>query len=99
MPAYRPEFTGNGKERPRLHTPGPDAPTAEPDHFGPGFKQQPAVGPRTFGHSGAAGAQGFADPVTGVAYGYTRRRFGSPGGAAPENECLTAAVLEAARAV
>ncbi|MFI1285042.1 serine hydrolase domain-containing protein [Streptomyces sp. NPDC020858] len=83
----------------RLHTPGPDAVTAEPDHFGLGFKQQPAVGPRAFGHSGAAGAQGFADPVTGVAYGYTRRRFGFPGGAAPENERLTAAVLEAARAV
>ncbi|WP_314253623.1 serine hydrolase domain-containing protein [Streptomyces kutzneri] len=81
----------------RLHTPGPDAVTAEPDHFGLGFAQQPAVGPGAFGHSGAAGAQGFADPVTGIAYGYTRRRFGFPGGRAPENDRLTAAVLGVAR--
>ncbi|MCM9081527.1 hypothetical protein L1606_26205 [Streptomyces spororaveus] len=45
--------------------------------FGFGFSQQPAVvvvGPGAFGHSGAAGAPGFADPVTGIAYGCTRRR-------------------------
>ncbi|MGW7459785.1 serine hydrolase domain-containing protein [Streptomyces sp. NPDC054797] len=82
----------------KLHTPGPDTVTAEPDHFGLGFEQQPAVGPQAFGHSGAAGALGFADPATGIAYGYTRRRFGFPGGAAPENGRLTAAVLKVARA-
>ncbi|MGW6843130.1 serine hydrolase domain-containing protein [Streptomyces sp. NPDC054958] len=81
----------------RLHTPGLDAVTAESDHFGLGFEQQPAVGPGAFGHSGAAGAQGFADPATGIAYGYTRRRFGFPGGRAPENDRLTAAVLGVAR--
>uniref|UniRef100_A0AAU2JSP4 Beta-lactamase family protein n=1 Tax=Streptomyces sp. NBC_00049 TaxID=2903617 RepID=A0AAU2JSP4_9ACTN len=83
----------------RLHTPGPDVVTTEPDHFGLGFTQQPAVGPQAFGHSGAAGALGFADPVTGVAYGYTRRRYGFPGGAAPENGRLTEAVLKVARAL
>ncbi|MBT2450426.1 beta-lactamase family protein [Streptomyces sp. ISL-43] len=76
---------------------GPDLVTGEADHFGLGFKRQPAVGPEAFGHSGAAGAQGFADPVTGVAYGYTRRRFAFPGGAAGENGPLTAAVLKVAR--
>ncbi|MEU7551166.1 serine hydrolase domain-containing protein [Streptomyces sp. NPDC044571] len=81
----------------RLHTPGEDRVTAEPDHFGLGFEQQPAVGPRAFGHSGAAGGLGWADPATGLAYGYTRRRFGFPGGAAPENVPLTAAVLRIAR--
>nr|WSX50031.1 beta-lactamase family protein [Streptomyces sp. NBC_00974] len=75
---------------------GPDRVTAETDHFALGFEQQPAVGPAAFGHSGAAGGQGFADPATGVAYGYTRRRFGFPGGLAYENAALTAAVLEAA---
>lgn len=71
--------------------------TGEWDHFGLGFERQHAVGPLAFGHCGAAGAQGFADPVTGIAYGYTRRRFGFPGGIAPENVRLTAAVLEVAR--
>ncbi|WP_329379886.1 beta-lactamase family protein [Streptomyces sp. NBC_01351] len=81
----------------KLNTPGPDLVTSEPDHFGLGFKQLPEVGPRAFGHSGAAGALGYADPDTKVAYGYTRRRFGFPGGAAPENGRLTAAVLKVAR--
>ncbi|GAA0306730.1 serine hydrolase domain-containing protein [Streptomyces polychromogenes] len=81
----------------RLHTPGQDAVVAEADHFGLGFEKQHAVGPEAFGHCGAAGANGFADPVTGIAYGYTRRRFGFPGGTAPENGPLTAAVLKVAR--
>ncbi len=81
----------------RLHTPGTDRVTPEADHFGLGFERQEAVGDAAFGHSGAAGGLGWADPVTALAYGYTRRRFGFPGGAAPENERLTAAVLEVAR--
>lgn len=76
---------------------GPDRVTGDADHFALGFEQQAAVGPRAFGHQGAAGGQGFADPETGVAYGYTRRRFGFPGGLAPENAPLTAAVLKSAR--
>ncbi|MFE9636498.1 hypothetical protein [Streptomyces sp. NPDC006463] len=70
---------------------------ARPYRFALGFARQPAVGPEAFGHSGAAGAQSFADPVTGIAFGYTRRRYAFPGGAAPENERLTAAVLGVAR--
>ncbi|MFF4317448.1 serine hydrolase domain-containing protein [Streptomyces sp. NPDC001568] len=81
----------------RPHTPGTDRVTAEVDHFGLGFERQHAVGPEAFGHCGAAGGLGFADPATGIAYGYTRRRYGFPGGLAPENGPLTAAVLEAAR--
>ncbi|MFJ7202019.1 serine hydrolase domain-containing protein [Streptomyces sp. NPDC098789] len=82
----------------KLHTPGDDLVTPEKDHFGLGFERQPQVGPEAFGHCGAAGGLGFADPVTQVAYGYTRRRFGFPGGLSPENVPLTAAVLAAARA-
>ncbi|MEU2395848.1 serine hydrolase domain-containing protein [Streptomyces sp. NPDC007369] len=89
---------GTAAEWARLHTPGDDRVTPESDHFGLGFEQQPAVGPRAFGHSGAAGGLGWADPATGIAYGYVRRRFAFPGGAAPENERLTAAVLRAAAA-
>ncbi|MFG2622868.1 serine hydrolase domain-containing protein [Streptomyces sp. NPDC048507] len=81
----------------RPHTPGADAVVPEEDHFGLGFERQHAVGPEAFGHCGASGGLGFADPVTGVAYGYTRRRFGFPGGVGPENGPLTAAVLKVAR--
>ncbi|MFJ3926653.1 serine hydrolase domain-containing protein [Streptomyces sp. NPDC090022] len=89
-PLLRPETAA---EFARPHTPGMDLITAEPDHFGLGFERQPAAGPRAFGHCGAAGAQAFADPDTAVAYAYTRRRFRFPGGTAPENARLTAAVL------
>ncbi|MFF4097916.1 serine hydrolase domain-containing protein [Streptomyces sp. NPDC001903] len=80
----------------RLQTPGEDRVTGEADHFGLGFEKMHAVGVRAFGHCGAAGGLGWADPATGLAYGYTRRRFGFPGGAAPENGPLGAAVLRAA---
>ncbi|MBN6054244.1 EstA family serine hydrolase, partial [Nonomuraea sp. RK-328] len=85
----------------RPHSSGPDLVTGEPDHFLLGFEAQarhyPFVGPDAFGHSGAVGAQSFADPASGVAYAYTRRRFSFGGGAgAPENARLAAAVIEAA---
>lgn len=44
----------------------------------------------------AAGAQSFADPRSGLTYGYNRRRFAFPGGAAPENVRLVGAVHAAA---
>ncbi|MEV0530615.1 serine hydrolase domain-containing protein [Kitasatospora sp. NPDC050463] len=87
-----------------VRTAGVDLVTGERDHFGLGFEAQssryPFLGPDAFGHSGAVGAQSFADPRSGVAYGYTRRSF-SPGGGggAPENHRLAAAVLRAAEAV
>jgi hypothetical protein len=58
----------------------------------------PFLGAGTFGHSGAGGAQAFADPRCGLAYGYTRRRLAFPGGAAPENAGLVRAVHRAALA-
>ncbi|MHC5261720.1 serine hydrolase domain-containing protein [Streptomyces sp. UC4497] len=79
---------------------GTDAVTGEPDHFTLGFETEgvryPTLGATAFGHSGAAGSEAFADPRTGLAYGYTRRRFAFPGGAAPENQRLVAAVARAA---
>ncbi|MFG3493983.1 serine hydrolase domain-containing protein [Streptomyces sp. NPDC047928] len=56
----------------------------------------PWLGAGSFGHSGAGGSQAFADPRAGLAYGYTRRRFAFPGGAAPENERLVLAAHRAA---
>ncbi|HWU09754.1 MAG TPA: serine hydrolase domain-containing protein [Streptomyces sp.] len=83
----------------RVRWTGTDVVTAKADAFALGFEVvgtvYPTLGEGAFGHSGAAGSQAYADPVNGVAYGYTRRRFALPGGAAPENERLSAAVSEA----
>jgi CubicO group peptidase (beta-lactamase class C family) len=86
-----------------LRTPGADLVTGSPDHFGIGFEALSSMygflAPYALGHSGAAGSLGFADPRSGIAYGYTRRRFAFPGGAAPENQRLAAAVTRAAASV
>jgi CubicO group peptidase (beta-lactamase class C family) len=71
--------------------------------FGLGFQATsdtpyPFLGAGAFGHSGAGGSQAFADPRSGLAYGYTRRRCAFPGGAAPENERLVRAAHGAALA-
>ncbi|WP_447037208.1 serine hydrolase domain-containing protein [Streptomyces sp. DSM 118878] len=71
--------------------------------FAVGFQAQavavyPFLGAGTIGHSGVGGSQAFADPRSGLAYGYTRRRFAFPGGPAAENERLVRAVHEAALA-
>jgi CubicO group peptidase (beta-lactamase class C family) len=86
-----------------LRTPGgPDLVTGTDDHFGLGFEylagRCPFLGEDSFGHSGAAGSLGFADPASGVAYAYTRRRFAFPSehGEAPENGRLAESVLRAA---
>lgn len=86
----------------RLQTPGTDLVTGEQDHFGLGFEtshvRYPFLGETAFGHSGAAGSQAFADPASGVAYGYTRRRFHfPPSGGAPENDRFAAAIVRAAK--
>ncbi|MFC9929598.1 serine hydrolase domain-containing protein [Streptomyces sp. NPDC127190] len=59
----------------------------------------PFLGAGTFGHEGAGGVQAFADPHTGLAYGYTRRRRSLTPGAAPENNGLVAALHRAALAL
>jgi CubicO group peptidase (beta-lactamase class C family) len=83
-----------------LATPGPDLVTGEADHFGLGFERvqvpYPFLGATAFGHSGAAGAQAFADPASGVAFGYARRRFAAAGNLAPEVDGLARALVEAA---
>ncbi|MET8243833.1 hypothetical protein ABZV31_04985 [Streptomyces sp. NPDC005202] len=92
------EFSG-------LRTPGTDLVTEQVNHFGLGFEylaeQYPFLGQNAFGHSGAAGSLGFADPASGVAYAYTRRRFAFPSGqgASPENGHLAQSVLRAAATV
>jgi CubicO group peptidase (beta-lactamase class C family) len=87
----------------RTHLHGTDVVTGTVDGFALGFERMrqayPFLGEGSIGHSGAAGSQSFADPVNGVAYGYTRRTWAYPGGAAPENARLAEAVTRAAAAV
>ncbi|MER6978708.1 serine hydrolase domain-containing protein [Streptomyces carpinensis] len=88
-----------------VHTPGTDLVTGESNHFGLGFErpceQFPFLDSGVFGHSGAAGSLGFADPASGVAYAYTRRRFAPPSahGPSPENRRLAQSVLRVAAAL
>ncbi|WP_405873256.1 MULTISPECIES: serine hydrolase domain-containing protein [unclassified Streptomyces] len=88
----------------QIHSAGYDLVTRTHRAFGLGFQATadawyPFLGAGTFGHSGAGGSQAFADPRSGLAYGYTRRRCAFPGGAAPENERLVKAVHTAALTV
>lgn len=75
--------------------------TGAENAFGLGFvplaTRHPSLSPAAVGHSGAPGSQAFADPATGLAYSYARRRFAFAGGpGAAENDRLVPAVVEAA---
>ncbi|MER6633070.1 serine hydrolase domain-containing protein [Streptomyces sp. NPDC000987] len=87
----------------QFHSAGHDLVARSHRSFGLGFQMtadvwHPFLGAGTIGHSGAGGCQAFADPRSGLAYGYTRRRYAFPGGAAPENDRLARAVHTAALA-
>ncbi|MFH8896446.1 serine hydrolase domain-containing protein [Streptomyces coeruleorubidus] len=88
----------------QFHSVGYDLVSRAHRAFGLGFQMtadvaHPFLGAGTIGHSGAGGSQAFADPWSGLAYGYTRRRFAFPGGAAPENDRLAQAIHTAALAL
>ncbi|MER6420587.1 serine hydrolase domain-containing protein [Streptomyces sp. NPDC001137] len=87
----------------QVHSVGYDLVARGHRAFGLGFQATGeawylCLGAGAFGHAGAGGSQAFADPRSGLAYGYTRRRIAFPGGAAPENERLVKAVHTAALA-
>jgi CubicO group peptidase (beta-lactamase class C family) len=85
----------------KLHWTGTDLVTGDTDRFAVGFEAKggryPFLGGDAFGHAGAAGSDAFADPRSGVAYGYTRRRI-APFFYGPENHRLGAAIVRAAAA-
>ncbi|MET9680960.1 serine hydrolase domain-containing protein [Streptomyces coeruleorubidus] len=88
----------------QVHSVGYDLVSRAHRSFGLGFQStadvaHPFLGAGTIGHSGSSGSQAFADPWSGLAYGYTRRRFAFPGGAAPENDRFAQAVHRAALAL
>ncbi|MEU6557906.1 serine hydrolase domain-containing protein [Streptomyces sp. NPDC046915] len=85
----------------QLHSAGYDLVARVHKSYGLGFQATADtyhhfLGAGAFGHAGAGGSQAFADPRSGLAYGYTRRRHAFPGGAAPENDRLARVVHRAA---
>ncbi|MCT7351885.1 beta-lactamase family protein [Streptomyces sp. 15-116A] len=85
----------------QLHATGHDLVAGTHRTYALGFQAtaetwHPFLGAGSFGHSGTAGSQAFADPRSGLAYGYTRRRCAYPAGAAPENDRLAQAIHRAA---
>ena len=63
------------------HSAGTDFVLGRPSRFGLGFQlTQPerplGPNPRSFGHFGAGGSLGFADPDAGIAFGYVMNRAG-----------------------
>ena len=80
---------------------GADFVLRKPTRFGLGFQltmpERPfGTGPRSFGHFGAGGALGFADPDTRTAFAYTMNRAG-PRWHNPRVRGLLAAVAAASR--
>jgi CubicO group peptidase (beta-lactamase class C family) len=78
---------------------GTDFVLDRPSRFGLGFQlSQPerplGPNPRAFGHFGAGGSLGFADPETGLAFGYVMNRSG-PRWQNPRNRALIDAVYQA----
>lgn len=76
----------------QIRSDGPDLVLDRPSRFGAGFQlPQPerpfGTGPRAFGHFGAGGGLGFADPDAGVAFGYVIAEMG-PRWQNPRNRAL-----------
>ncbi|GAA0952971.1 serine hydrolase domain-containing protein [Actinocorallia libanotica] len=95
-PLLKPDTLG---EFAMLHSTGADLVTGPQGQYALGFQAKglryPFLSANAFGHNGSAGSESFADPVSGIAFGYTRRRF-SFNWSYPEHDRLAAAVHRAA---
>jgi CubicO group peptidase (beta-lactamase class C family) len=91
-PLLKPDTVG---EFAMLHSTGADLVRGDQGNYALGFQAKgpryPFLSANAFGHDGSAGAEAFADPRSGIAFGYTRRRFGF-GWSYPEHDRLAAAV-------
>ncbi|HSP29426.1 MAG TPA: serine hydrolase domain-containing protein [Ilumatobacteraceae bacterium] len=75
---------------------GPDACLVVPSRFGMGFmldgELTPMLSPDSFGHAGAGGSLGYADPEAKVGYGYVMNQMGGGIAGDPRTINLTDAV-------
>ncbi|GAA4902990.1 CubicO group peptidase (beta-lactamase class C family) [Stackebrandtia albiflava] len=82
----------------QLHCVGGDLVRGPDGAYALGFQAKglryPFLSAKAFGHDGSAGSESFADPRSGIAFGYTRRSFGF-GWSYPEHDRLAAAVHDA----
>jgi CubicO group peptidase (beta-lactamase class C family) len=78
---------------------GPDRTLLSPSRFGTGFQLptplSPQLSPDSFGHQGAGGALGFADPRYQVGFGYVQNQLGGGPGGDPRTLGVIAAVARA----
>ncbi|MER6130108.1 serine hydrolase domain-containing protein [Streptomyces sp. NPDC001795] len=78
---------------------GPDRVLVIPTRFGLGYmlhgSASPLLGPGSFGHPGRGGALGFADPDSGIAFGYVTNGFRKSVTADPRAQALVRAVRTA----
>ncbi|MGP3932107.1 serine hydrolase domain-containing protein [Nonomuraea sp. KM88] len=85
-----------------LHSTGADLVRGDQGNYAVGFQAKGLrygfLSANAFGHDGSAGSESFADPATGIAFGYTRRRFGFAW-SYPEHDQLAAAVHGATTAL
>jgi CubicO group peptidase (beta-lactamase class C family) len=76
-PLLKPDTVG---EFSMLHSTGGDLVRGDQGNYTLGFQAKGLrygfLSANAFGHDGSAGSESFADPRTGIAFGYTRRRFG-----------------------
>jgi CubicO group peptidase (beta-lactamase class C family) len=75
---------------------GPDACLVVPSRFGMGFMLDgdltPMLSPASFGHAGAGGSLGYADPEAKVGYGYVMNQMGGGIAGDPRTIALNEAV-------
>ena len=75
---------------------GPDRVLVLPTRFGLGYMlhsgASPLLGPGSFGHPGRGGSLGFADPESGIAFGYVTGGFRKSVTADPRAQALVRAV-------
>ncbi|MFD5567007.1 serine hydrolase domain-containing protein [Streptomyces cadmiisoli] len=78
---------------------GPDRTLVVPTRYGLGHMlhgtASPLLSPASFGHPGRGGALGFADPDSGIAFGYVTNGFHRSVTADPRAQALVRAVREA----
>lgn len=80
---------------------GPDRVIILPSSYGLGYARAPMLptscAPESFGHPGAGGSLGFADPTHALGFGYVTTRMKFDAGHDPRTEGLVAAVYESLR--